>query len=296
MIRTLAALTILSAATASVCLADEPLAKKEIPGATAAEFKPYVEAMPKYFVKIEMVPVKGGKTIVTLPAGPRTEEIKDLWVAKCEIRWDDYDVFRRSEDQTQAQRDADDKFGKNEGHLRTRPSKPNDNPDRGYGHAGFAVNSVAFRGAKDYCKWLSDQTGRTYRLPTEAEFEYLLRAGKADNPTPDELLGQARIKENSDNGNGEVPQPVGQFPANPLGLHDLYGNLAEWCTPLEGDLPVVRGGSFKTAVKILNPGYRQPHNVKKWQDRDSQDPKSVWWLSDGDFIGFRVVRDREEKK
>lgn len=280
-------------ALASASFAQE--ARKDVPGATPAEFKPYVEAMPRYFVKIEMIPVKGGKTIVTLPSGPRTEQVKDLWVARCEIRWDDYDVYRKSEDQTPEERAKDDAIPKDKGHLRSRPSRPNDNPDRGYGHAGFAANSVAFRGAHEYGKWLTEKTGRHYRLPTEAEFEYILRAGKDERPTPDELLGMARLKENADDGQGEVPHEAGKVSPNAWGLCDLYGNLAEWCTPLEGELPVLKGGSFKTSAKAVHPGFRQPYNIK-WQDRDAQWPKSVWWLSEGDFIGFRVVRGREEPK
>jgi formylglycine-generating enzyme required for sulfatase activity len=291
MFRRLALSAILAAA--SVSFAQE--AKKDVPGATPAEFKPYVEAMPRYFVKIEMIPVKGGKTTVTLPSGPRAEEVKDLWVGKFEIRWDDYDVYRKSEDQTPEERAKDDAFPKDKGHLRSRPSRPQDNPDRGYGHSAFAANSVAFRGANDYCKWLTEKTGRHYRLPTEAEFEYLLRAGKDDRPNPDELLGIARLKENAFNGVELVPHAAGKAAPNAWGLCDLYGNLAEWCTPLEGELPVLRGGSFKTSAKTAHPGYRQPYNPK-WQDRDSQDPKSVWWMSDGDFIGFRVIREREGKK
>ena len=68
----------------------------------------------------------------------------------------------------------------------------------------------------------------------------------------------------------------------------MLGNVAEWCRGADGK-PVVRGGSFEDKAATVSCATRASQ-TPAWQVRDSQIPKSVWWLSDAPFVGFRVVR------
>ncbi len=116
----------------------------------------------------------------------------------------------------------------------TKHAKPE---DRGWGRSNRPVINVSGEEAQAYCAWLSQQTGRIYRLPSEAEWEYACRAG---TDTPFHFgarisTDQANFDGNSTyNGSakGEYRKqtvPVGTFPPNAFGLYDMHGNVWEWC-------------------------------------------------------------------
>ena len=126
--------------------------------------------------------------------------------------------------------------------------------------------------------WKCDFTANGYRLPTEAEWEYACRAGTATayhfGDTPAKLGEHAWYEKNS----GGHPQPVGQKKPNAWGLHDMCGNVWQWCNdfykvdyyaqssqqdpkgPSEGETKVVRGGAWRVGVESCRSGYRYNEN------------------------------------
>ena len=167
--------------------------------------------------------------------------------------------------------------------------------------------------AVKFCEWLSAMTGHFYRLPTEAEWEYACRAGTdtaySFGDDPGQLSDYAWYKENSQ----DKYQKVGTKKANPWGLYDMHGNVAEWT--LDQYVPTVyrnrtkgetnpitvgekvypkavRGGSWMDSPNRLRSAARRPSS-KKWKKRDPQIPKSKWWHTDAPFVGFRIVRPLE---
>jgi len=173
------------------------------------------------------------------------------------------------------------------------------------------VINVSWNDAMAYVKWLSERTGKPYRLPSEAEFEYALRAGTTtrywwgdDAPTSkvENLTGsedkspQGRRWSNAFKGYGDGywgPAPVMSFAANPFGLYDMDGNVSKWVAdcwhdnyvhaPTDGSAwlnpgcaaHVVRGGSWGSSPEQVNSAYRQGVNTDVRSAR----------------VGFRVARD-----
>ncbi len=111
------------------------------------------------------------------------------------------------------------------------------NPSNFQGNDKLPVETVSWLDAMDFCDKLSQKTGRTYRLPSEAEWEYACRAGTTTPFAFGETITPAVVNYNGDypyggEAKGEYRQkttPVGIFPPNQFGLYDLHGNLREWC-------------------------------------------------------------------
>jgi formylglycine-generating enzyme required for sulfatase activity len=85
-----------------------------------------------------------------------------------------------------------------------------------------------------------------------------------------------------------MAHPVATKAPDALGLFDLFGNAGEWVTTPDEAL-VIRGGSFRSGADTIGPAARAVQD-ETWNERDPQLPKSVWWLSDGPFVGFRLVQ------
>jgi len=235
----------------------------------------YTESIAGTLVKFDMVGIPGGEISMpdlAKPGAVRKVKIKPMWVGKTEVTWDEYDVFVFRLDEPASPAPGKDAI--------SHPSKPYGAADRGFGHKGYPVINESFHGADEYCKWLSAKTGHTYRLPTEAEWEYACRAGAPD-PAKEELAKYAWYFQ-------EKTNPVGQKAPNAWGLYDTLGNVAEWCTDMSGK-PVLCGGSYDDMAKGIRASARK-YQDDSWQANDPQSPKSKWWLSDATFAGFRVVR------
>ena len=150
---------------------------------------------------------------------------------------------------------------------------------------------VSWIDAKGFCEWLAKKEGKPYRLPTEAEWEYACRAGTSTAyNTGDQLPSEFHKNQREEWDAKPVPLHVGKTPANRWGLHDMHGNVEEWCLdwygpypdgpqtdplgPASGEFRVTRGGSHSTDLKFLRSA-----------NRSGSLPDDRTWL-----IGFRVVQ------
>ena len=164
--------------------------------------------------------------------------------------------------------------------------------------------------ASKFCQWLSAQTGHFYRLPTEAEWEYACRAGTTTAfHFGDDIAKLDDYAWHGDNSEFTY-YPVGTKKPNPWGLYDMHGNVGEWVldgfsegyrnTIKDGAVNpwnisltryprIVKGGSWDQNPDECRSAARA-QSVKDWKDTDPQVPKSIWYHTDGQFIGFRIVR------
>jgi formylglycine-generating enzyme required for sulfatase activity len=302
-----------------------------IPAANAkneAEMKPYVELIEHTEESFDMLPIRGGKFVLgsaTSETGhkpdeaPQTEiEIAPFWMAKCEITWDVYDVWMSDLDIVRREAfaipaNARDKAA--EPLTISKPTKPYTDMTFGMGKQGYPAICMTQHAARTFCQWLTIKTGRYYRLPTEAEWEYACRAGTitpysfGDNAA--QLGDYAWYLENSD----EKYQKVGKKKPNPWGLHDMHGNVSEWVldqyhakfygtltgkstnnplnTPKTEYPRVVRGGSWDSKPEQCRSAARRGSD-EEWKQQDPQEPRSIWYFTDALWVGFRVVRPLQE--
>lgn len=235
----------------------------------------YTESLPKSVAKIKMVPIPGGK----IKIGTQDVEVKPFFIASTETTWEAFDAFLASGPPSQPYDTTE--FAPD---AIARPSKGYILPDLGWGHNGYPAINLNVDSVDMFCKWLSSVTKKKYRVPTEAEWELAARGGD-----PAWKLDKAQMEKsawhagNSD----EETHPVGKKAPNKFGLYDIFGNVGEWATDLEGK-PVLCGNTFEDKLDKFSPTTRRRWEAK-WQQSDPQLPKSRWWLSDGPFAGFRIV-------
>ena len=177
--------------------------------------------------------------------------------------------------------------------------------DRGWGRGNRPVVNVSWGDATAYTNWLSQQTGHTYRLPTEAQWEYAARAGTTTSRywgnDPNDACRYANVHDNtSKKKNGyswthhnctdgyAKTAPVGSFKSNAFALFDMLGNVREWtCSEFQapyagkeqrcangGSRLAFRGGSWNYEPRNVRAAYRYGNSV------DTR----------GDFVGFRLAR------
>lgn len=237
------------------------------------------DSIPGSLVTFELVRVSGGR--VTLPDGS-TAEVGDFWIGRTEVTWDAYDIYAFRLDGS----DPDLPAGVD---AVARPSRPYGAPDWGFGHQGYAALSMTQHAATQYAAWLSAKTGHSYRLPTEAEWRRVLALAYPDLEASDDaaLAERAWFAPKADG----TTHPVGSLAPDALGLYDLLGNASEWVMPADG-ARVTLGGSYRDST--LRPVVRATQE-RAWNRTDPQIPKSRWWLSDGPFVGFRILREIDDR-
>ena len=298
----------------------------------AGAFQDYTEIVPNLDVSFEMVAVPGGSFLMGSPEseaarrpdeGPRRNvQISPFWMGRIEVTWDEYLAFYS---QT-ATRGKNEKGEKSD--AITGPTPPYGSPDQGWGRGTRPAITMTHYAATKYCEWLSSVTGRHYRLPTEAEWEYACRGGSTGSyflSTSEEpsflesLFGpsgpgeteMAKYAWYAANGRSRTHPAYTKEP-NPFGLLHMIGNVREFCLdwydpgayglsgaetvtdppgPAQGQEHVVRGGSFKSTLHQLRSAARDHTRHDGWLKTDPQTPKSVWWYSDAVDVGFRVVRE-----
>jgi formylglycine-generating enzyme required for sulfatase activity len=182
-----------------------------------------------------------------------------------------------------------------------------------------------------YCQWLSRITGKKYRLPTEAEWEYAARGGTEGvyffDAQPKKYIREGVIRKifgpdtsviNSyiiynENSPLKTQAPDAVKP-NPFGLKNMLGNVAEFCLdyydplvyekypvgiinnprgPRNGEEHSIRGGSYRNSAKEVRVANRDFTRTTAWLETDPQMPKSIWWYSDCKDVGFRVLCEYE---
>lgn len=295
---------------------------------SVAEFAPYVESIPGTNVSFKMLPVPGGAFVMgsrddeagrVSDEGPQHQvTIRPFWMGTMEVTWDEYDLFAFSRGLNK-ERSLSAPAASASADAVTHPTPPYADESFGYGKGRQPVISVTYHAAMEYCRWLSIKTGKIYRLPTEAEWEYACRAGSKTaysfGDDPRKLGEYAWYLDNSE----DAPHPGGKKKPNAWGFYDLHGNVSEWCIDqydkdyysrfrsipsvlspvlLPGDKRyphVVRGGSWDDDARALRSAARKA-SKKEWSKRDPQSPQSIWWHTEAITVGFRVARSLEEQE
>ena len=294
------------------------------PGAVNGDFKGYTQEIPTSDASFDLLPIKGGTFTMGSPKNDPNRgkeeqlahkvKVNDFWMAKHELTWDEYELWMLNLDKDNRKyKKLDPTFADELSDGVTKPTAPYTDMTFGMGKNGYPAICMTQLAAKMYSMWLSARTGRFYRLPTEAEWEYACKAGtetaysfgndKGDISKHSWHLGNSRFKY----------QKIGQKPANPWGLHDMHGNVWEWvldqyAPPAESVFKgltenplvapntlyprVVKGGSWDDGSTKHRSAARMGSN-EAWKQQDPQIPKSVWYHTDAIFVGFRLVRPRE---
>ena len=244
---------------------------------TAVRLQPYVDTIPGALVSFAMLPIPAGSVSMPSPDGPVTVAVPTFWIGKTEITWDSYDIFAFRLDVPREGRSKLD--------ITVRPSRPYGAADRGFGHAGYPAIGMTATAAEAFARWLSEKTGHSYRIATEAEWARAAEAAFGTLPLSQKRL--ASVAWTAENAEGQT-QPVAQKLQDQIGVNDLLGNVGEWVTTADSGY-ALRGGSFRDLAGRVTPS-TSVRQDPTWNQTDPQVPKSRWWLSDAPFTGIRLVR------
>ena len=282
------------------------------PQPAAGKMAAYKTTIPRTDVSYEMVPVPGGQFVMGTPpgeAGRKPDEgpahavrIEPFWMSAHEVTWDEYRLFMFA-NQAGETANKDPRVD-----AVSRPTRPYVEMSFGMGINGYPAISMTQHAANKYAEWLSAKTGEFYRLPTEAEWEYACRAGSQTAfPWGDDASKLGEYAWYVDNSDGKYQKVAAKKP-NAWGLYDMLGNVMEWTLDqyapyTDTGKPVtepwvvatkpyphaVRGGSWADDAEKCRCGARVASDPS-WKQQDPQLPKSIWYHTDAQGLGFRLIR------
>lgn len=311
--------------------------------AVVDEFNNYTEYIPSSTVSFNMKAIPGGSFNIGSPddepyrkkdEGPVKEvKINDFFMAEIEVTWNEYMAFYSQTSGEGKSSDTESTKREVDVDVIAGATPPYGQPDQNWGLGERPAITMTWHAAETYCKWLSKVTGKNYRLPTEAEWEYACRAGSEGpyffegDPKKFHRTGFfGKLSSNdtslinsyviySENSKAKTQPPESILP-NKFGLKNMAGNVAEFCSDwyaenayaninegnntnptghATGTEHIIRGGSFRDHAGNLRSASRDFTKTKEWLRTDPQIPKSTWWYSDCSWVGFRVVCDFDEK-
>ncbi|MDR2954079.1 MAG: SUMF1/EgtB/PvdO family nonheme iron enzyme [Prevotella sp.] len=300
------------------------------------KFENYTEQIPGTPLSFNMVAIPAGTFKMGSPENEqyhkedespvRNVTLTQYFMSEVEVTWDLYWAFY-GETMSEGRTPPEKVYANNSNpdvDAVSGPTPPFGFPDQGWGGGDRPAITMTHYAAQTFCQWLSLKTGKKYRLPTEAEWEYAARGG---TETP--YFFEGNPKDFSDEGFWRKffdakTEPISQYviysknaknrtqepsavKANPFGLKNMLGNVLEYCAdkydpkayskvdnvtnPLvtEGEEHVVRGGNYTSDAADLRCAARGYTKHDDWLKTDPQQPKSIWWYSDIRGIGFRLV-------
>jgi formylglycine-generating enzyme required for sulfatase activity len=328
--------------------------------ATVTEFANFTEHIPGTAVSFNMIAIPCGTFDMGSPTNEpfrrldespvRKVTLSQFFMGEMEVTWDMYWAFYSEtmsegriapgiirQSNQKAQETILQKIYENTGISNGQavdaisgPTPPFGFPDQGWGGTNRPAITMTHYAAEMFCLWLSKKTGKHYRLPTEAEWEYAARGGTstpyffAGNPKQFSDKGFFRKIFGADTAiintyaiynknSGNKTQEPSRIAANPYGLKNMLGNVLEYCSdwyatdayaqtatevtnpkgPASGTERVIRGGNYISSAAEIRSAARQSTRHDEWLRTDPQMPKSIWWYSDIKGIGFRVVCESE---
>ena len=157
------------------------------------------------------------------------------------------------------------------------------------------VVRVSWDEAQSYVAWLSKKTGKTYRLPSEAEWEYAARAGTTTAYWwgDDAGTGHTVCDDCGSDWDGKGTAPVRRFPANPLGLYDMLGQVFEWtqdCWNADYNGAPADGSAWRSGDCTIHPARGGSWNLGARFARVSQRSRDDHDYQ-GNMVGFRIARN-----
>ena len=312
--------------------------------AAVTQFENYTEQIPGTSVSFDMVAIQGGTFKMGSPAnekfrkddeGPvRDVTVSRFFMGKLQVSWDEFWSFH-IETSSEGRIPPEIMKQRNLEALTvdaiSGPTPPFGDATQGWGAGARPAITMTHYAAEIYCQWLSTKTGKKYRLPTEAEWEYAARGG---TETPyffpgkpqkfssqgwwNKMFGPDTTLINSfviyGLNSGMKTHESLRIRENPFGLKSMLGNVLEYCSdwyapnaysktgasvtdpqgPEEGAEHVVRGGNYSSDAADLRAAARFSTQYEEWMKTDPQQPKSIWWYTDIKGIGFRVVCEPDD--
>ncbi|MGL6075625.1 MAG: formylglycine-generating enzyme family protein [Fimbriiglobus sp.] len=318
---------------------------KDIPSKVNLSPKNFTQKIPgQDDISFEMVYVPGGEFLMGSPdseAGRKDDEgpqrkvkVNPYFLAKFETTWEQFYAFWKDQGVYVIDAVPDELTNKLTPDAITRPTNTYVDELYEHGRDGHPAMCMSHHTAMMFCRWMQWKTKLGFRLPTEAEWEFAARAGSQGpyhfDDKAEKLSDYAWYVENSNTSKetdgtskkGDAEEPtthiVGKKKANKLGLHDMHGNVWEWCLDrydpksfslLNADkvnlgaflMPqpnvkwghTVRGGSYADKPDRLRSAARRV-SEPIWIKDDPQGLSSIWWLTKMDVIGFRICLPLEE--